>query len=70
MNFDDFMMKTLSAMTPIILICQLGSRVKLLKGLNTWKCKICGKSFENVETLNYHTLLEHSEHKRPPIGIG
>jgi len=32
MNFDDFMMKTLSAMTPIILICQLGSRVKLLKG--------------------------------------
>ena len=47
-----------------------GQSSKTAEGLNTRKCKICGKSFENVETLNYHTLLEHSEHKRPPIGIG
>jgi len=32
MDFDDFMMKTLSAMTTIIITCQLGSRVKLLMG--------------------------------------
>lgn len=47
-----------------------GQSTKTAGGLNTWKCEICGKSFENVETLNYHILLEHSEHKRPPIGIG
>ena len=37
---------------------------------NMWKCEICGKSFDNADMLNYHKLLEHSEHKRPPIGIG
>jgi ribosomal protein L37AE/L43A len=35
-----------------------------------WKCEICGKAFDNMDMLNYHNLLEHSEHKRPPIGIG
>jgi hypothetical protein len=34
------------------------------------KCEICGKSFDDADMLNYHKLLEHSEHKRPPIGIG
>jgi hypothetical protein len=43
---------------------------KTAERINRWKCEICGKSFENVDTLNYHNLLEHSEHKRPPIGIG
>lgn len=43
---------------------------KTAKGINRWKCEICGKSFDNVDMLNYHNLLEHSEHKRPPIGIG
>ncbi len=37
---------------------------------NMWKCEICGKSFDNADMLDYHKLLEHSEHKRPPIGIG
>ncbi|MDW0155579.1 MAG: hypothetical protein QOK83_04335 [Nitrososphaeraceae archaeon] len=37
---------------------------------NMSKCEICGKSFDNTDMLNYHKLLEHSEHKRPPIGIG
>jgi ribosomal protein L37AE/L43A len=37
---------------------------------SVWKCEICGKSFESEDMLNYHKLLEHSEHKRPPIGIG
>jgi hypothetical protein len=37
---------------------------------NMWKCEICGKSFDNTDMLNYHKLLEHSEHKRPPIGTG
>jgi hypothetical protein len=34
------------------------------------KFEICGKSFDDADMLNYHKLLEHSEHKRPPIGIG
>lgn len=37
---------------------------------NIRKCEICGKSFDSMDMLNYHNLLEHSEHKRPPIGIG
>ncbi len=43
---------------------------KTAKGISTWKCEICGKMFDNTDVLNYHKLLEHSEHKRPPIGIG
>jgi hypothetical protein len=43
---------------------------KTAEGLNRLKCEICGKSFDNVDMLKYHNLLEHSEHKREPIGIG
>lgn len=35
-----------------------------------WKCNICNKAFDSWYILNYHKLLEHSESKRPPIGIG
>jgi hypothetical protein len=37
---------------------------------NKWKCNVCGKIFDNQYILNYHQLLEHSESKRPPIGVG
>ena len=43
---------------------------KIAEGQKRLKCEICGKLFESSDLLNYHTLLEHSEHKRPPIGIG
>lgn len=39
-------------------------------GKKAWKCNICGKVFHSLYILNYHKLLEHSESKRPPIGIG
>ena len=35
-----------------------------------WQCNICGKVFESWYILNYHKLLEHSQFKRPPIGVG
>jgi hypothetical protein len=35
-----------------------------------WKCNICNKIFDSWYILNFHKLLEHSESKRPPIGIG
>ena len=35
-----------------------------------FECNLCGKIFENLYILNYHKLLEHSESKRPPIGVG
>ena len=35
-----------------------------------WKCSICNKVFDSWYILNYHKLLEHSESKRPPIGVG
>ena len=36
---------------------------------NIWKCNVCGKIFVSLYILNYHKLLEHSESKRPPIGV-
>jgi len=35
-----------------------------------WECKICRKDFQSEYILNYHNLLEHSQYKRPPIGVG
>jgi hypothetical protein len=35
-----------------------------------WQCNVGGKIFESWYILNYHKLLEHSESKRPPIGVG
>ncbi|MFZ0326120.1 MAG: hypothetical protein WBP64_01750 [Nitrososphaeraceae archaeon] len=35
-----------------------------------FECNICKKAFENWYILNYHKLLEHSESKRPPTGVG
>jgi len=36
---------------------------------NKWKCNVCDKIFDSLYILNYHKLLEHSESKRPPIGV-
>ena len=33
------------------------------------ECEVCGKVFDRWYILNYHILLEHSESKRPPIGV-
>jgi tRNA(Ile2) C34 agmatinyltransferase TiaS len=35
-----------------------------------WECKTCGKIFQTEYILNYHKLLEHSQYKRPPVGVG
>ena len=35
-----------------------------------WECKTCRKDFQSEYILNYHNLLEHSQYKRPPIGVG
>ena len=34
-----------------------------------FKCLAFWKVFESNYILDYHNLLEHSKHKRPPIGI-
>ena len=36
---------------------------------NNWKCRFCDKVFDSLYILNYHRMLEHSKHKRPPIGV-
>lgn len=38
-------------------------------GKNSWKCSVCDKVFDSLYILNYHIMLEHSTHKRPPIGV-
>jgi hypothetical protein len=35
-----------------------------------FQCHVCTKVFDNLYILKYHILLEHSESRRPPIGIG
>ena len=35
-----------------------------------FQCHVCTKIFDSLYILNYHILLEHSEFRRPPIGIG
>ena len=35
-----------------------------------FECNVCKKVFESLYIMNYHKLLEHSESKRPPIGVG
>ncbi len=38
--------------------------------LDKWECEICRKIFDSWYIYSYHKLLEHSEERRPPIGIG
>jgi hypothetical protein len=33
------------------------------------KCELCGKAFEAPDMLSYHKSVEHSQAKRPPIGV-
>jgi hypothetical protein len=36
-----------------------------------YQCTICGKVFDNIETLNSHKRMEHSESgSQPPVGVG
>lgn len=35
-----------------------------------WECKTCRKIFQSEYILSYHKLLEHSQYKLPPIGVG
>lgn len=45
-------------------------QVKSAARQQKFECSICKKAFESWYIFNYHKLLEHSEFKRPPIGIG
>ena len=38
-------------------------------GKNNGKCSLCDKVFDSLYILNFHIMLEHSTHKRPPIGV-
>ena len=33
------------------------------------RCELCGKAFESPDTLRYHKSVEHSQGRRPPIGV-
>jgi hypothetical protein len=34
------------------------------------RCDMCGRIFDNLDILNFHKQLEHSESARPPSGVG
>jgi hypothetical protein len=33
------------------------------------RCDICGRIFDNIETLNAHKRMEHSQESQPPAGV-
>jgi hypothetical protein len=33
------------------------------------RCNVCGRTFDNVDILNSHLKLEHSESSHPPAGV-
>jgi len=37
--------------------------------LKKLKCELCGKVFETPDMLSYHRSVEHSQGRRPPIGV-
>jgi hypothetical protein len=46
------------------------SNTKVPDTIYKYECYVCRKIFDSLYILNYHELLEHSESRRPPIGIG
>jgi len=34
------------------------------------RCSICGRTFDNIETLNSHKTMEHSQRSQAPAGVG
>ena len=49
----------------------VGDQFRMTAGQSDkWECETCGKVFDSWYIYSYHKLLEHSEEKRPPIGIG
>ncbi len=35
-----------------------------------YRCSICGKVFDGLETLNSHISMEHSQKSHAPAGVG
>jgi hypothetical protein len=35
-----------------------------------YRCSICNKVFDSVETLNSHNSMEHSQKGHAPAGVG
>ena len=44
--------------------------IKAIPKEQKFECNVCKKVFDSLYIVNYHKLLEHSESKRPPIGVG
>ena len=34
------------------------------------RCSLCGKVFDNIETLNSHKKMDHSQESKQPAGVG
>jgi C2H2-type zinc finger len=35
-----------------------------------YRCSICGRTFDSIETLNSHKTVEHSHRSQAPAGVG
>ena len=38
--------------------------------LKEYRCTICSKIFDSVETLNSHVSMEHRQKSHAPAGVG
>jgi len=39
------------------------------KNVRQYRCNICNIIFDNIETLNAHNRMEHSEARHSPAGV-
>jgi hypothetical protein len=35
-----------------------------------YRCSLCGRVFDSVETLNSHKKMDHSQESQRPAGVG
>ena len=35
-----------------------------------FRCSMCSRTFDSIETLNSHKIMEHSSRSQAPAGVG
>ena len=35
-----------------------------------YRCSVCGRTFDSIETLNSHKRMEHGQKSQAPAGVG
>ena len=47
----------------------MSASVSTSKNIKQHRCNICKIVFDDIDTLNAHNRMEHSEHRHSPAGV-